>query len=348
MDISTKFDILIWFFLLVGLLAQIIIIVIPFVRRSAIGKNVFISIIVCQLLVMYGSFIEPRMITVAHYQVERDALSGLSPSEQDRFFNPQKTPPKPTEALRIAVIADWHLGPYKQAHYVQRVADHLLVLEPSVVLLPGDFIYTGADDAGYLSPLRAVTETIPIYASLGNHDFNWREQFDQRDITTIPDTYRYSQTITDTLESFGIRVLRDETETTEINGRNISFVGQDDWWATERDDVQDIPIQDASDLAILVQHNPDGAFFQTLPSDIDLVVSGHTHGGQIRLPLVGALWPIPTQIGNAVDQGWFTLDDPNQMLYVTHGIGETGPRARMFAWPEIVVFDIFEDTKPGA
>lgn len=341
MDISTKFDVVIWSLIILGIVGELIILAIPFLRRHIKAQLFFLFIFVCQIFVLYGSFVEPRMITVAHYEAMMDEQGSITPQTQQRFFLPKRTPEKDTEGIRIALIADWHVGPYKQDDYIQRVVDHLKKIQPDLVVMPGDFVYTNPTQTHYLAPLSQIAAEIPVYASLGNHDFNWREQHGQGDLNAIEYDLRYAERHTEILESFGVRVLRDSDEIIEINGQEIQLIGQDDWWATERDDVTDfVKEEENNQLSILIQHNPDGAFFQDIPENIDLIVSGHTHGGQIRLPFIGALWSVPTEIGNKVDQGWFTLADPTQMLYVTHGIGETGPRARLFAWPEVVVFDI--------
>lgn len=342
MDIALKFDVVIWLMIALGLVGEVIILAIPFLRRHIKAQIFFVFIFVCQSIVLYGSFVEPRMITIKYYEVTMHEQGRLDPQIQNRFFIPKRTPNKESETIRIALIADWHLGPYKKNDYVQRVAEHLDMLDPDIITMPGDFIYTQPSDVSFLKPLTRLTSRIPTYASLGNHDFNWREQYRQGDLAAIDYDFRYSQRHTEILESFGIRVLRDQADTLTVNGQMMEIIGQDDWWATERNDVVDFFNSESSEdtISILMQHNPDGAFFQDIPQHIDLIVSGHTHGGQIRLPFVGSLWKIPTEIGNRVDQGWFSLEDPTQMLYVTHGIGETGPRARLFAWPEVVVFDI--------
>ena len=91
------------------------------------------------------------------------------------------------------------------------------------------------------------------------------------------------------------------------------------------------------DMVILLAHNPDAVLFSETKV-ADLILSGHTHGGQIRLPLVGSLAHIPTVLGNTYDKGLFSLKD--QWLFITSGVGEIGPRARLFNPPEIVLLNI--------
>jgi len=73
--------------------------------------------------------------------------------------------------------------------------------------------------------------------------------------------------------------------------------------------------------------------------EADLVISGHTHGGQIRLPGIGPVPPLPTKLGRAYDRGVFGFGEEGT-LFITQGVGETGPRARLFARPTIDVLTI--------
>ena len=342
MDISTKFDVVIWSLIILGIVGELIILAIPFLCRHIKAQLFFLFIFICQIFVLYGSFMEPRMITVAYYETTMNRQGRITPETQQRFFIPKRTTKKDIGDVRIALLADTHVGPYKQADYVDRIADQLLLLQPDVVLIPGDFIYYHPENLVFLEPLSRVAKTIPVYASLGNHDYNWREQSNTQAIDSIEEAFRYSQQTIETMESYGINMLQNTDEVLTIGEQSLQIIGQHDWWATERIEASEIPDINTNPetISIMMQHNPDGAFFQDLPESLDIIVSGHTHGGQIRLPIIGPLHHLPTEIGDHVDQGWFTLRNPEQLLYVTHGIGEMGPRARLFAWPEVVVFDI--------
>ena len=89
---------------------------------------------------------------------------------------------------------------------------------------------------------------------------------------------------------------------------------------------------------ITLIHNPSFQF-SNYPTDIDLALSGHTHGGQIRLPVVGPIGLIDNLLQKKYYQGLHTLDSGTKML-VTSGVGETGTRARLFNPPEIMLLTI--------
>jgi predicted MPP superfamily phosphohydrolase len=74
------------------------------------------------------------------------------------------------------------------------------------------------------------------------------------------------------------------------------------------------------------------------PVGTDLILTGHTHGGQIRLPLIGSLAPIPTNLGRAYDMGLFNIS--GGQMFISRGIGESGTRARLFCRPEISILNV--------
>lgn len=339
MPVWKQFDLAIWILIIAPVILQIFLVTIKRIKKKTWSRYAVLLLFVFQMVIIYGSFIEPQMVTVERYEVAFENQV-LKPTTQERFFFANRTPEK-EGTLRIALAADWQVGPYKQSGYLKKSVERIQKLKPDILLMPGDFVYLKPEEAQHLAPLALVTKDIPTYASLGNHDYNWREQFDRFPLDEVPHEFRYALRNKEILESYGVRVLHNDTSVLEINGQTIELVGQEDWWATDKPLVEDFYNQEIGEsLTILLQHNPDGAFFQELPESINLMVAGHTHGGQIRLPGIGSLHNLPTEIGDHIDRGWFRLKNPEQFLYVTQGIGETGPRARLFAWPEVVVFDI--------
>ena len=88
---------------------------------------------------------------------------------------------------------------------------------------------------------------------------------------------------------------------------------------------------------ILVSHNAD-IVGRAEKLGIDLVLAGHTHGGQVRLPFFGAVPKIPHRLGNHYDRGLFQFGETK--LFITSGLGETGPRARLLVPPEVALLEI--------
>ena len=84
-------------------------------------------------------------------------------------------------------------------------------------------------------------------------------------------------------------------------------------------------------------HNPDPAD-RAEYNGVDLMISGHTHGGQVRLPFIGPSVPLPTTLGQQYDQGFFPYG--KMSLFITSGVGESTVRARLFNPPEIVQLEV--------
>ncbi len=264
-------------------------------------------------VVFYGSFIEPQFITVT-----------------------RETIPLPTpEPLRIAVISDLHVGPYKGARYLHRVVARINALRPDVVLLAGDLVLTGevtADTLIALEPLAVLAPLIGTYAIMGNHDHGI-----YRSIGPLRPTRDHSDAVAERLSSMNITVLRNTSVTLGSGDNVFAVAGIEDALSGDADIVETFAGIPPGIPTILLSHNPD-VILDPAALQADLIVSGHTHGGQIRLPWYGALASLPTHLGKAFDQGMFRLGS-GAVLAITRGIGESGPRARLFAPPEILLIE---------
>lgn len=264
------------------------------------------------LLVIRGSFIEPQTITVNTKNVH---IKGLP-------------------ALKIAIIGDPHVGPYKGKMYLRRVVKKVNALKPDVIVLPGDFIYDSTADISKLSPFKDLHATHGVFAVLGNHDTgHMLERVHGKFLPyRMPDR---TADIVSALQQMNIVTLRNAHTMINVRGKTIALAGSDHYWMKEYDlrkTFKDIP--DAVPV-ILLSHIPD-VILDERSARASLILSGHTHGGQIRLPFIGPLYPIPDDLGRTFDQGLFRLKNGN-ILAITHGIGETMARARLFCPPEILL-----------
>ena len=135
-----------------------------------------------------------------------------------------------------------------------------------------------------------------------------------------------------------IRLLENSGEKIKIRGRGI-YLGGTKEYASRGENVA-LAFKDASrnEPKILLTHNPD-VIYAAMKSGVDLVLSAHTHGGQVRLPLYGPVISPPTELGRYFDKGFFRFG--NTQLFITSGIAETGARARLFNPPEIVILNLY-------
>jgi len=261
------------------------------------------------LLVTYGSFIEPQIIVVTEKTIS----------------HPLSTP------LKIAVMSDIHVGEYKGAAFVKRAVDRINTLLPDIVVLPGDFIVNHSSNLGDLGPLRDIRTTMGTYAVLGNHDVGEYE-------TLLGKRFRgedRSKRIDTALRELGITVLRNESEKLTVPGGKVAIAGIDDIWTGHGDLTSALQDIDPHTYTILLSHNP-SVIDDPLSLRAHLIISGHTHGGQIRIPGLGPISHLPTSLGQQYDQGLFEVDD-DTTLAITRGIGESSARTRLFAIPEILL-----------
>lgn len=181
--------------------------------------------------------------------------------------------------VQLLHLSDLHASPVVSLRYIQKAVELGLKWKPDLICVTGDFI-TGQfkDLSGYVEVLRLLSRSAPTFASLGNHDGGrWAGE---------DGGYASVAWITELLSKSGIELLHNQGTTTRVAGRDFNLVGLGDLWA-EDFDAQRGFAQRPGGETILLSHNPDtkehlGIF------DWHLMLSGHTHGGQLRVPWVGA------------------------------------------------------------
>jgi len=251
-------------------------------------------------VVFYGSFIEPQILVVNKVDVD---LPGLNKS------------------VRVAVLSDIHVGPYKNYGWVHDVVTKTNAQNPDAVFLLGDYVFGHLGQLSDLDALSGLSAPLGVYAVLGNHDYDGDRQYE----------------IKEKLESLGIKVLINTSEIVSISeSEKICLAGLGDLW--NRFDFEQT-LNDClnQENILLLSHNPDAILFEQ-SQVVDLMISGHTHGGQIRLPFFGAVSKIPTILDKSFNQGLF--ESETSKFFVTSGLGETGPRARLFNPPEIAILEL--------
>lgn len=230
--------------------------------------------------------------------------------------------------FRIAQISDIHLDEFTEPSFLERVVKYVNDLAVDMVLLTGDFVTHGS--LNFIVGQRAIhrcgeilsTLTSPLrYACLGNHD-----------------TAVGASLVIQSLTANGIPVLVDEHVAIERNGSRFWLCGVNDPGTTNpRLDLAVPQLPDAP--VILMAHEPDYAdavLRHPRGPLVDLILSGHTHGGQIRLPFLGALVLPP--MGKIYAEGHFQLG--HMQLYVNRGIGTVGIPFRLNCPPEVTVLTL--------
>jgi uncharacterized protein len=231
--------------------------------------------------------------------------------------------PKSFENFRIAQVSDMHTG-HTQTEFLQSALSHVQSLKPDLVLFTGDLIHHNSDWIDTVTTL-VKTFTMPVVASFGNHDYS---PYRGADEPYDPDL---SEKLFTALAGIGCPVLRNASLPLVHHGDRLWLAGLDDLWFGEFKPKPAFDKIPPGEPVIALSHNPDTAEYLD-PYHPDLILSGHTHGGQLRLPFYGA---IRLNIANPqYDWGLFQL--PRSQLYVTSGIGFI-LQARFNCRPEVPI-----------
>jgi len=276
------------------------------------------AVLLCgTLFLLYGSFVEPRLIKITRVEIEG---------------------PHIIKPIKIAFVADYQVGQYKKTSWIKNTVEKIKQQQPDVVLIGGDMvdnIYYDTEEVHYLKPLEELAATYPVYAIHGNHEYgvggqDARKNTKKRGADMSEHTKAY-------VESLGIHYLVNEIELIEIKNQSFYLFGGDSLWA-DKLDFSTLSDRKKDIFTIALVHNP-SFVFETYPYDVHLYLSGHTHGGQIRLPFIGPLGRVDDILPAGYYKGLHALD-PNTNLLVTAGIGESGTRARLWNPPEIMMITL--------
>ena len=221
---------------------------------------------------------------------------------------------------RVAFLADIHHGPFTSLNFVTSVVRTTLALQPDLIVLGGDYSLKSAD---YVRPcfnvLAALHAPMGVYGVLGNHDY-WHG-------------------LEETREGFAAAKITELTNRgvwLERGGYRLRLAGVDDLWMGAVDVKAALGEVTPEDACLLVSHNPDVA--ETLSDErVGLVLSGHTHGGQVVSPTGGAPF-VPSRYGRKYLRG--LVQAPATKVYVSRGLGCTGVPVRYGSRPELTVITL--------
>ncbi len=233
--------------------------------------------------------------------------------------------PLPCDGLRIAVLADLHVGsPYKGLATLEDIVSKVNAVGPDLVLLPGDFVIQGVLGGTFVPPedaarvLSRLDAPAGVFAVLGNHDW-W---FDR-------------QRVESAFVDHGIRVLEDASEAIRSGDCTLRLVGISDYWEGPHDVDRALENVAPGEAILAFTHNPD--IFPQLPSRIALTIAGHTHGGQVYIPGIGR--PIvPSDYGERLAIGH--IEENGKHLFVSPGVGTSIIPVRFLVPPEATILEV--------
>lgn len=249
--------------------------------------------------------------------------------EVNRLEIPFATAASPTRGLRVVQLTDFHFQRRVAGRYVERCVAAANAEQPDLIALTGDYVHKGhryvEGIAELLSHLRAP---LGVFAVLGNHDYAVRNALG---IRRYPTLYRR---VAESLTKRGIRVLHNEMLTVEVDGLCYQISGVDDLWSRRcRPDVA-LAGLDPTHPHIMLAHHP-RTIEMLGDRRCDLMLSGHTHGGQVHTQRFGSVTLSKKMKRYAA--GLYAHG--NTRLYVNKGVGY-GLKIRYNRRPEIAVFDL--------
>ncbi len=223
----------------------------------------------------------------------------------------------------VAVLADFHHGPFVGIDFIRRAVGIAQALKADAYALLGDFAHKGLHTAEQLPPcldaVSALSAPLGVFAVPGNHDMQNNGKVYRDAVRATP--------LTD-LTNRAVRVT--------AGGDELWFAGVDDlYWGKPDVETALRGVPDGA-AVILLSHNPDFAEVSPDPR-VGLMLSGHTHGGQIYFPAFGAAW-LPSKYGNKYCSG--LVRGPASQVFVSRGLGEAGIPMRLNCPPEINVLTL--------
>ncbi|MCC7385048.1 MAG: metallophosphoesterase [Deltaproteobacteria bacterium] len=227
--------------------------------------------------------------------------------------------PELSRRLRVVQLTDIHVGSAVPEPYLRRVAELTWRAKPDLVVLTGDYLN---HSLAYARELRHLAGLLPkpCVATLGNHDY-----------------YSGRDGVIEALHGGGAEVLINDSVVLSRGGAELTIVGVDDGFTRHDNVPRAFDKVRHPDRALVLSHFPNTAD-RIAELDARLVLSGHTHGGQIIVPGVTTL--MQRALGNKYVAGWFELD--RARLYVSAGVGGSiiAYRAGEAGMPEVAIFDL--------
>ena len=258
-------------------------------------------------IVFWGFLIEPGRLVVKHETIRIDNW------------------PQELDGLRIAVLSDIHADDwFVTDKKLRSIVAETNKLQPEVIVILGDYMASNGHVTRRVEPevfaavLKDLRAPSGVYSVLGNHDW-W-----------------YSGAkVRQGLEQNGIKVLDNQALQIDVRGTSLWLVGLSDLWTRPQRVAETVAQVPEGQPMIALTHNPD--IFPRVPERVPLLLAGHTHGGQVRFPVIGTVVE-SSEYGDRYVRGH--VIETNHHLFVTTGIGTSIVPVRFGVPPEIVLLTI--------
>jgi predicted MPP superfamily phosphohydrolase len=243
--------------------------------------------------------------------------------EYTRVPMPLRGLPETFEGFRMVQVTDLHTGRCTPVSYLQQVIEHVNEMRPDLVCVTGDLVSHDPDWVDAACNIVAGLKK-PVLVTFGNHDYSpthetWAS-------TEVADAMQAR------LQDLGVTVLRNKSMPIERGGGRIWIVGLEDVWSGRFSPAEAFAGVNIDEPVIALSHSPDSVFALE-KFGAQWIVAGHTHGGQLRIPILGPLF-LPVK-HKEFDKGEFRVG--RARMYVSRGVGCKVP-ARFRCRPEVTTF----------
>lgn len=229
--------------------------------------------------------------------------------------------PEAFSGIRVLLFSDLHLGHYFSAKQLVSLKDRINAMEPDLVCFTGDLFDKKISERIQVAQiLQAIKAPLGKFAVMGNHDY-----------------YSPIGRVRTVWKNGGFTLLVNQSSIVRRNGELIQVAGVDDMVKGKPDIEAGLEKADPNVFTILLSHAPDFAD-RAYRYPVDLQLSGHSHGGQVRLPLIGHL--TAPLYGRKYVAGLYALGEGEFKLYTNRGIGVSVYPIRFCCRPEITLFTL--------
>ncbi|NFO02727.1 metallophosphoesterase [Clostridium botulinum] len=275
-------------------------------------KRIFITIIlipaICFGIFAYSIYVEPNLLSVKNIEINNSSNI------------------KNEDTIKIAQISDIHLGEYYAIDKLEKLVNKVNSQNADIIVFTGDLFdnVSKFEDTSKVVPiLKKLNANIGKYAIYGNHDYGGGAKNIYKNV----------------MEDSGFKILVNEQANVKLDsGKTMSILGLDDALLGNPDVEKTARNIKGSNYNLLLLHEPDLSD-KFVSYNIDLILAGHSHGGQVKIPFLGEIVTPP--LAEKYKDGLYNLNTKrNTQLYVNSGIGNTKVPFRFMNVPEVSIFEI--------
>lgn len=268
-------------------------------------KKIFILLLFFAIVAAWSRFISTKGLIIKEYAIENSKI------------------PKSFDGIKIVHFSDLHYGSTAFKKELANIVNKINEYNPEIVVFTGDLsdlnYKLSEDDKKTLTKeLSKIDAKIAKYAVSGNHDYDYNG---------------YESIMTNA----GFKIMHNKSEKVFYKSNESITIKGIPSYLRDKPNVDSIFSEEDGNYTILLLHEPD-AILDIRKYNVDLALAGHSHGGQIRLPFIGAL--IATKGGEKYYDEYYKVDETD--FYISSGIGTSGFKFRFFDKPSINVYRLYK------